>query len=68
MNIKRNDLSVLPISGPVDTKFIEEAIQELLKARRTLKFSYPYGYYLEDRGGSKQIFEFMQVCLFASNL
>ncbi|XP_072034933.1 ankyrin repeat and IBR domain-containing protein 1-like [Amphiura filiformis] len=50
-----------PNEGPGDdTKFIEEAIQELLKARRTLKFSYPYGYYLEDRGGSKQIFEFMQ--------
>ncbi|XP_022102326.1 ankyrin repeat and IBR domain-containing protein 1-like isoform X2 [Acanthaster planci] len=50
-------------SGPAGleaTKFIEESIQELLRARRILRFSYPYGYYLEDREGSKQIFEFMQ--------
>ncbi|XP_072180798.1 ankyrin repeat and IBR domain-containing protein 1-like [Diadema setosum] len=43
-----------------ETQFILEAIQELLAARHILKFSYPYGYYLEDSGGSKQIFEFMQ--------
>ncbi|XP_038072929.1 ankyrin repeat and IBR domain-containing protein 1-like [Patiria miniata] len=47
-------------SGPEATKFIQESILELLRARRILRFSYPYGYYLEDRGGSKQIFEFMQ--------
>ncbi|XP_002734676.1 ankyrin repeat and IBR domain-containing protein 1-like [Saccoglossus kowalevskii] len=43
-----------------ETKFIEEAINELLKARRALKFSYSYGYYLEDDGRTKTIFEFMQ--------
>lgn len=44
-----------------ETKFIQSAIEELLRARVVLRFSYPYGYYLEDKGGSKQIFEFMQV-------
>ncbi|XP_030830538.1 ankyrin repeat and IBR domain-containing protein 1 [Strongylocentrotus purpuratus] len=43
-----------------ETQFIVDAIHELLAARHILKFSYPYGFYLEDRGGSKQIFEFMQ--------
>ncbi|XP_063955121.1 ankyrin repeat and IBR domain-containing protein 1-like [Lytechinus pictus] len=43
-----------------ETQFIIDAIHELLAARHILKFSYPYGFYLEDRGGSKQIFEFMQ--------
>ncbi|XP_071791878.1 uncharacterized protein [Asterias amurensis] len=47
-------------TGSESTKFIEESILELLGARRILRFSYPYGYYLQDRGGSKQIFEFMQ--------
>ncbi|KAJ8019672.1 Ankyrin repeat and IBR domain-containing protein 1 [Holothuria leucospilota] len=43
-----------------ETKFILLAIDELLRARVVLRFSYPYGYFLEDKGGSKQIFEFMQ--------
>ncbi|XP_071941744.1 ankyrin repeat and IBR domain-containing protein 1-like [Antedon mediterranea] len=43
-----------------DTDFIKDAIIELLKARHILKYSYAYGYYLEDKDGSKQIFEFMQ--------
>ncbi|XP_014667038.1 PREDICTED: uncharacterized protein LOC106808723 [Priapulus caudatus] len=47
-------------SSQVDTKFIEDAIQELLKARRVLRASYVYGYYLEDHGYNKTIFEFMQ--------
>lgn len=42
------------------TKFIEEGIRELLKARRVLCGSYVYGYYLEDDGYNKTIFEFMQ--------
>ncbi|XP_070570683.1 ankyrin repeat and IBR domain-containing protein 1-like isoform X2 [Ptychodera flava] len=43
-----------------ETQFIVEAINELLKARRVLKFSYAYGYYLEDDNRTKTIFEFMQ--------
>ncbi|KAF6197613.1 hypothetical protein GE061_008579 [Apolygus lucorum] len=41
-------------------RFIEEGVKELLKARRILCGSYIYGYYLEDNGYNKTIFEFMQ--------
>ncbi|BET02792.1 IBR [Nesidiocoris tenuis] len=41
-------------------KFIEDGVKELLKARRILCGSYIYGYYLDDDGLSKTIFEFMQ--------
>lgn len=44
-------------------KFIEDGVRELLKARRVLCGSYVYGYYLEDDGYNKTIFEFMQVGL-----
>jgi len=43
------------------TRFIEDGVRELLKARRVLCGSYAYGYYLEDDGYNKHIFEFMQV-------
>nr|CAD7400336.1 unnamed protein product [Timema cristinae] len=42
------------------TKFVEDGVRELLKARRVLCGSYVYGYYLEDNGYNKTIFEFMQ--------
>ena len=44
-----------------ETKFVEDAVHQLLKARRVLKSSYIYGYYLADTGYKKPIFEFMQV-------
>ncbi|KAI4467592.1 rbr family ring finger and ibr domain-containing [Holotrichia oblita] len=47
-------------SGEKGTKFIEDGVRELLKARRVLCGSYVYGYYLEDDGYNKTIFEFMQ--------
>ena len=37
-------------------------MQQLLKARRVLKCSYVYGYYLDGPGYKKIVFEFMQVC------
>jgi len=46
---------------PASTRFIEEGIHELIKVRRILCGSYVYGYYLEDNGYNKTIFEFMQV-------
>ncbi|XP_044747423.1 ankyrin repeat and IBR domain-containing protein 1-like [Coccinella septempunctata] len=46
--------------GEKSTKFIEEGVRELLKARRVLCGSYVYGYYLVDDGYNKSIFEFMQ--------
>lgn len=40
--------------------FIEEAIRELLRARRILRCSYVYGYYLDTFGHKKFIFELIQ--------
>lgn len=47
--------------GPPDTTFIEDAVHELLKTRRILKCSYPYGFFLEPKSTKKEIFELMQV-------
>lgn len=44
------------------TQFVVSGVRELLKARRILCGSYVYGYYLQDNGYNKSIFEFMQVC------
>ncbi|XP_064598005.1 ankyrin repeat and IBR domain-containing protein 1-like [Liolophura sinensis] len=43
-----------------ETRFVEEAVHQLLKARRVLKCSYVYGYYLDGPGYKKIVFEFMQ--------
>lgn len=48
-------------SSAHETKFVQDAITQLLKARHVLKCSYVYGYYLEEVGYKKPIFEFMQV-------
>ena len=50
-------------SATHETKFVQDAIMQLLKARHVLKCSYVYGYYLEEVGYKKPIFEFMQVKL-----
>nr|CAI5842726.1 unnamed protein product [Callosobruchus analis] len=47
-------------AGEKGMKFVEDGVRELLKARRVLCGSYVYGYYLEDDGYNKAIFEFMQ--------
>lgn len=44
----------------LDLSFIQDAVQELLKCRRVLKATYPYGYYLTGIVSKKQ-FEHMQV-------
>ncbi|XP_046898646.1 ankyrin repeat and IBR domain-containing protein 1-like [Hypomesus transpacificus] len=49
--------------GPPDTTFIEDAVLELLKTRRILKCSYPYGFFLEPKSTKKEIFELMQTDL-----
>ncbi|KAG7458279.1 hypothetical protein MATL_G00236470 [Megalops atlanticus] len=46
-----------------DTMFIEDAVHELLKTRRILKCSYPYGFFLEPKSTKKEIFELMQTDL-----
>lgn len=65
-DISRKILSqcLFPITaegGCPDTTFIEDAVQELLKTRRILKCSYPYGFFLEPKSTKKEIFELMQV-------
>jgi len=44
-----------------ETKFVQDAVTQLLKARHVLRCSYVYGYYLEETGYKKPIYEFMQV-------
>ena len=51
-----------PETAQEETRFVEDAVHQLLKARRVLKCCYVYGYYLEETGYKKPIFEFMQVC------
>ncbi|XP_067112017.1 ankyrin repeat and IBR domain-containing protein 1-like isoform X2 [Osmerus mordax] len=46
-----------------DTRFIEDGVCELLKTRRVLKCSYPYGFFLQPRCTQKEIFELMQTDL-----
>ena len=46
--------------------FIRQSVTQLLKARHVLKCSYVYGYYLEQTGYKKPIFEFMQVTMMSS--
>ena len=43
-----------------NTKFYEDGVWELLKARQILCGSYAYGFTLEDGTQSRNIFEFMQ--------
>ncbi|XP_031559595.1 ankyrin repeat and IBR domain-containing protein 1-like [Actinia tenebrosa] len=56
MSALENDTSL----DGVDTSFVEDAVRELLKARRVLKASYAYGYFLDGSKEKKTIFEFMQ--------
>ncbi|XP_033856457.3 ankyrin repeat and IBR domain-containing protein 1-like isoform X2 [Acipenser ruthenus] len=49
--------------GGPDTTFIEDAVRELLKTRRILRCSYPYGFFLEPKSTKKEIFELMQTDL-----
>ena len=44
-----------------ETKFVEDAVHQLLKARRVLRCSYVYAFYLDGPGYKKIVFEFMQV-------
>lgn len=55
--------SFLGEGGPPDTTFIEDAVLELLKTRRILKCSYPYGFFLEPKSTKKEIYELMQVSI-----
>lgn len=43
-----------------DTKFLQEATEQLLNNRRVLQWSYVYGFFLKDRPQEKQLYEFLQ--------
>lgn len=50
-----------PTTSQPDTSFVEDAIRILLKARRVLRASYGYGFFLGSNQQKKIIFELMQV-------
>jgi len=43
-----------------DTKFLMEAIEQLLRNRRVLQYSYVYGYYLDKKSQERNLFEYLQ--------
>lgn len=45
---------------PIDTVFLVEATQQLLRNRRVLEFSYIYGYYLTEEGPERNLFLYLQ--------
>lgn len=62
-----NNGIILPTAtANAETQFVEDAVRQLLKARRVLKCSYIYGYYLDGPGYKKIVFEFMQVLCFVT--
>ena len=62
-SVSRHDSSHrYTISLPLDMSFIEEAIRELLAARRVLIASYAFGYSVRGRH-AQRTFEKIQVCL-----
>jgi len=46
-------------SSWVDVEYIQKAVQILIECRGSLKYTYVYGYYLEE-GREKQLFEYLQ--------
>ncbi|XP_061598468.1 ankyrin repeat and IBR domain-containing protein 1-like isoform X2 [Cololabis saira] len=66
LQVAKHQLRVLCAAGegtPPDTRFIEDGVTELLKTRRLLKCSYPYGFFLQHGSTQKEIFELMQTDL-----
>ncbi|XP_046859587.1 ankyrin repeat and IBR domain-containing protein 1-like [Xenia sp. Carnegie-2017] len=56
----QSSLSSSLSTSQVDTSFVEDAIRKLLKARRVLRASYGYGFFLGANQQKKIIFELMQ--------
>merc|ERR1719401_1063408 len=44
----------------VELQFLYEALKQVRTCRRVLKWSYVYGYYLEQAGPAKNLFEYLQ--------
>lgn len=58
---KMNQLVKSDSSKVNAAKFIEESISVLIKSRHILQFCYVYGYYLQETGVKRMVFEFLQV-------
>ncbi|CAB4001877.1 ankyrin repeat and IBR domain-containing 1-like [Paramuricea clavata] len=56
----QSSASSSPSTSQPDTSFVEDAIRKLLKARRVLRASYGYGFFLGRNEQKKIIFELMQ--------
>ncbi|XP_028393114.1 ankyrin repeat and IBR domain-containing protein 1-like [Dendronephthya gigantea] len=56
----QSSASSSPSTSQPDTRFVEDAIRKLLKARRVLRASYGYGFFLGRNQQKKIIFELMQ--------
>jgi len=44
----------------IELQFLYEALHQVRQNRRVLKWSYVYGYYIEENGAEKNLFEFLQ--------
>merc|ERR1740121_1043561 len=44
----------------IELQFLYDALKQVCACRRVLKWTYVYGYYLEDRGAEKNLFEHLQ--------
>merc|ERR1719210_3018755 len=44
----------------IELQFLYDALRQVRACRRVLKWSYVYGYYLEDNGPEKNLFEHLQ--------
>merc|ERR1719235_366823 len=44
----------------IELQFLYDALKQVRECRRVLKWSYVYGYYLEEDGPEKNLFEYLQ--------
>merc|ERR1719399_101437 len=44
----------------IELQFLYDALRQVRACRRVLKWTYVYGYYLEEAGPEKNLFEFLQ--------
>jgi ariadne-1 len=48
----------------IEVQFARKAVDEIIKCRMTLKWTYSMAYYLLDKDNQKYIFEDIQACVF----
>ena len=59
LNEKINLLMVMQNLQAIETKFLSDALEAIIKAKRTLKNTYIFGYYMKDTQ-HKELFEYSQ--------